>query len=170
MSTRCLYGFKKDGKIKLMYNHSDSYPSGFGQRIVLFIRENTIEELNEICNKIRLVNRKELPTDKDIYEMIEKNIYYKRDDRILNWENIFWINDTFLQYYKENFFCIPDFSDWLYELEDYLYIINLDTNKFEIYKMRLSNDEKDANDEYEKYKLLRNFDLDKIPKNWELII
>ena len=134
MSTSCLYGFKKDGKVKLMYNHSDSYPSGFGKDVVLFIRENTLKELNEICDKTKLVNRKELPNDKDIVEMIEKHIYYKEDGEILNWEDIFWSNDTFLHYYKKDFFAMPDFSAWLSGCQDYLYIINLDTNKFEVYK------------------------------------
>ncbi len=168
MSTRCLYGFKKDGILKLMYNHSDSYPSGFGKDIVLFIRENTLEELNEICDKVKLVNRKELPTDKDIMEMIEKHIYYKDNGEILNWEDIFWSNGKFLHYYKKDFFTMPDFSEWLSGLQDYLYIINLDLNKFEVYKMRLSNDKEDENSEFEDYKILKKFDLENIPKDWEI--
>ena len=167
MSTSCLYGFKKDGKLKLAYNHSDSYPNGFGKQVVLFVRENTLEELNEICNKIKLVNRKELPNDNDIKEMIEKNIYYKNNEVILNWEDIFWVNDTFLYYYKKDFFAMPDFSEWLSGCQDYLYIINLDINKFEVYKMKFSDETKDVNSEFEKYKLLKKFDLENIPKDWE---
>lgn len=33
MSTRCLYGFTKDGDFKLAYNHDDSYPRGFGKSL-----------------------------------------------------------------------------------------------------------------------------------------
>ena len=33
--TRCIYGFKKNGKLKVYYNNSDSYPNGFGKNIVL---------------------------------------------------------------------------------------------------------------------------------------
>ena len=31
MSTCCLYGFKKNGKVKLAFNGSDSYPKVLGK-------------------------------------------------------------------------------------------------------------------------------------------
>lgn len=37
MSTRGAVGFVVDGKLKLAYNHSDSYPSGLGQDVVDFL-------------------------------------------------------------------------------------------------------------------------------------
>ncbi|MBR3002518.1 MAG: hypothetical protein IKF38_03005 [Clostridia bacterium] len=128
MSTSCIYGFKKNEKLKLMFNISDSYPSGFGKDIVLFIRENTLEQLNEICDNITLKDRKDFPNDREINEMKEKNIYYEHNEKILNWDDIFWINDTFLNYYKNDFYVIPDYQEWLDGLHDYLYIINLDNN------------------------------------------
>ena len=39
MSTRGAVGFAVDGKLKLAYNHSDSYPSGLGQDVVDFMSE-----------------------------------------------------------------------------------------------------------------------------------
>lgn len=75
-----------------------------------------------------------------------------------------------MHYNKKVFFIIPDFSDWLSGLQDYLYIINLEQNKFEIYNMNLSMEEKDINSEFENYKILKKFGLDNIPKDWEMNI
>lgn len=136
----------------------------------MFIRENTLEQLNEICDNIKLVNRKDLPKDEDIAEMINKRIFYKDGDNILTWDRIFFANYTILYYYKKDFFTMPNFSDFLEDLMDYLYIINLDKNKFDVYKMKLSDERKDEEDEgdlFKKYKLLKSFDLNNIPRDWE---
>lgn len=45
MSTRGLYGFRKDGIDKCTYNHSDSYPEQLGRRILTFCKNNTAENL-----------------------------------------------------------------------------------------------------------------------------
>ena len=37
MGTRGLWGFRKDGKDKLTYNHFDSYPDCLGHTIVEFL-------------------------------------------------------------------------------------------------------------------------------------
>ena len=99
---------------------------------ILFYRENTIDELNVICDKLRLVNRKDYPNDADIKEMIEKGIYYHDEDKIFEWDRIAWENETFMEYYKKDFYVLPDYSDWLEGPQDYLYIINLDNNTFDV--------------------------------------
>ena len=102
--------------------------------------------------------------------MINKRIFYKDGDNILTWDRIFFANYTILYYYKKDFFTMPNFSDFLEDLMDYLYIINLDKNKFDVYKMKLSDERKDEEDEgdlFKKYKLLKSFDLNNIPRDWE---
>ena len=54
MGTRGLYGFRKNGKDKITYNHWDSYPEGLGQNVLNFVKETSIEELNSIYDKIIL--------------------------------------------------------------------------------------------------------------------
>jgi hypothetical protein len=39
MSTRGLYGFVADGELRVVYNHSDSYPDALGEDVVRFARE-----------------------------------------------------------------------------------------------------------------------------------
>lgn len=66
MGTRGTYGFRKDGVDKLTYNHFDSYPSYLGEKIVSFCYEHSIEEFNELFDKIVLVNESEKPTPEQI--------------------------------------------------------------------------------------------------------
>ena len=46
--------------------------------------------------------------------------------------------------------------------------MSIGRNKFEIYTMKLSKEEKDIKSEFENYKLLKKFDLENIPKDWEM--
>ena len=62
---------------------------------------------------------------------------------------------------------MPDYSSSLKWGPDYLYIIDLDINKFEVYERFFSN-EKDINSKIDKYKLLKSFNLENIPKTWDI--
>ena len=68
MSTRGCYGFRKNGIDKLTYNHCDSYPDCLGRIMVGFCKETSIEEMNEIFDRIILVNAESKPTKKQIEE------------------------------------------------------------------------------------------------------
>ena len=48
MSTRGIYGFRKNGEDKLTYNHYDSYFSYLGENIINFVKETPIHEVNKI--------------------------------------------------------------------------------------------------------------------------
>ena len=57
MSTRGLYGIRKNGVDKCTYNHSDSYPSWLGRKVLEFCANNTIENLDYLktfccCKKL----------------------------------------------------------------------------------------------------------------------
>ena len=56
MSTSGVYGFIKDGVEKLGHNHYDSYLEGLGISIVKFIRETSKEEMEQIFEKIIIVD------------------------------------------------------------------------------------------------------------------
>lgn len=148
--TSCTYGFYKNGIYKVDYNNSDSYPDGFGKIFVAFIRENTIDELNELFEKAYLVNRKATPSEEDFAMLKAKGMEI---DKNYTWEIVSLANYKFLEYYKCDVYFIPDFSDWM-DYQDWKYIINLDNNTFDIYKF--------------KNKFVKSFQLDNIPRDWNL--
>jgi len=170
MATRCLYGFKKGNDYKLAYNHMDSYPSGFGKEFVSFIRENTLSELEDLYEKIVLVDRNELPNDNQIKLLIDKKMYYKDDGKILNWEEIFYENGTILEYYTKDFYIMPSYNDWIDGGFDYIYIINLDKKTFQVYRYSSSSEDKVIEDNldcnFPSDALEKEFPLEKIPKDW----
>lgn len=53
MGTRGLCGFRVDGQDKLMYNHSDSYPSGLGVDVFNFVRG--LKSVKEAAAKARSI-------------------------------------------------------------------------------------------------------------------
>ena len=166
MATNCLYGFKKKGNLKLDYNHFDSYPEGFGNKVVLFIRENTIEELNDIYDNIRLVSSKNYPSDEEIKILEEKNMFYKDSSGLLKWDEILSANGGFLSTYKVPLPYMCDYSHYLEGVPDYLYIIDLDENKFKVYHMCF--DENKVCKDFKKQELIMEFELNNIPKDWNI--
>ena len=143
MSTRGLYGIKKDGEIKATYNHWDSYPSNLGKNIVEFCSNNTIEQLNEFFDLIELVDEDTKPTDEQIKYCVDAGYYNEHvsnestDDwycllhglmgdfdeyqgLIDNFKHIYMIDN--IDFIKDSLFC------------EYAYIINLDTEMLEFYE------------------------------------
>lgn len=56
MSTRGAWGFRKDGKLKITYNHCDSYPTWLGVRIAEFVKYTGTEDMIQIFDRIQMVN------------------------------------------------------------------------------------------------------------------
>lgn len=56
MSTRGLWGFRKNGQDLLTYNHSDSYPSWLGKHICQFISDLMDEELDKFPDMLEPVD------------------------------------------------------------------------------------------------------------------
>lgn len=71
MSTRGLYGFRKNGQDKLTYNHWDSYPENLGKKILDYCRHTSIKDLNDVCDAIVLVEEDSKPTTKMIQHCIK---------------------------------------------------------------------------------------------------
>lgn len=103
MSTRGYVGIRKNGEDKGGYNHYDSYPDGLGVSILKYIKNNTLESLEEDFNKITL----------------EK--YNTREDA--------WTYGDCLNVNMN--VCNEFLYDSLFY--EYAYIINLDTNMLEFY-------------------------------------
>jgi hypothetical protein len=83
MGTRGVVGFHRGGEDKIMYNHFDSYPECLGRDTINFIRETSIEEMNEIFERIIMVEMSSVPNTEQIEEC-EK--YY--DSRVSTGEKL----------------------------------------------------------------------------------
>ena len=75
MSTRGLYGFRKNGQDKTTYNHSDSYPDGLGEEIVTFCSQNPIETMEKIYDNIEMINEDTQPTKEQIKWCVDAGYY-----------------------------------------------------------------------------------------------
>lgn len=142
MGTRGIYGLRKNKKDKTSYNHYDSYPSCLGDQMFDYIKRHSIEEMNELYDRLILVdeNKKisELTEEErngleilfsydDKDELIDEDMYsllrnfqgdlekYDRNSTV----NIMCDSKNFI---KDSLFC------------EYGYIINLDTNTLEVFK------------------------------------
>lgn len=174
MSTRGVYGFRKSGKDKLSYNHSDSYLEGLGKKIVGFIKSSTIKELNQICDAIILVQSDSIPTDKQV-----KECYQWYNGKVAECTPYYWyclLNKAQgdLNAFRQGLRYMLDDRDFIKESLScqYGYIINLDKNVLEVYVglQRIPNINRYAcePDEYGYYncKLQHEFPLTNIPDNW----
>ncbi len=142
MSTRGLYGLRKNGIDKYTYNHFDSYPSGLGRNVLEFCAENDVNKLSKLFNNIELVYKNETPTKDQIdickrEEWADFSVSSGRDDEwycllrhlqgnfkeyskaIENDKKVFMTNDA--HFIKDSLFC------------EYAYIINLDDEVLEFF-------------------------------------
>ena len=143
MSTRGYLGLKKNGELKGMYNHFDSYPSGLGVYIVDTLNgidsKDRIKVLNDTYDFIQLVDEDSKPTkeqiklckDSDVANFI---VSTKSED---DWYCLLRETQGNLKVYIDkvipymlngnNFISDTLFCEWYY-------IINLDTNKLEVHE------------------------------------
>lgn len=66
MSTRGFVGFVADNTEKIAYNHSDSYPSGLGLDLLVWLRSADIAAVRQQVAALRVVPADSEPTDDDI--------------------------------------------------------------------------------------------------------
>ena len=104
MSTRGAVGIRFNNVDKIGYNHFDSYPSGLGDSILMFLKDKSIEELKELYNKIELCEN----SSNDVWDFLHNKI-----------NEIFPDCSSFMY---DSLFC------------EYAYIINLDEGVLEYYR------------------------------------
>ena len=178
MSTRGLYGFRKNGVDKLTYNHSDSYPNGLGWSVVKFIKAHSPEQLNTLYDRIVLVKEDQKPTPEqktfcvraglynetastrstDDWYCLLRNLQGNMDEysRLLAVEDIpIYMIDSH-EFIKDSLFC------------EYAYIVNLDDNILEFYigfQERPDENNRygaDSDEGYYPCKLVRSFPFEDI--------
>ena len=135
MGTRGLYGFRKNGEDKLTYNHFDSYPDYLGRIMVEFCKSTSIKEMNEIFDRIVLVDENGKPTKKQITECIE---YYNGNvssQKVEDWYCLLREAQGNPNVYKHGLKYMVDNQGFIKDslFCEYAYIINLDTNSLEFY-------------------------------------
>lgn len=135
MGTRGCYGFRKNGIDKLTYNHFDSYPDGLGRDVVKFCKETSIEEMNEIFDRIILIDENSKPTAEQIVECMK---YYNGDVSTRTQEDWYCLlreTQGNLSVYKNGLKYMIDNNDFIKDslFCEFAYIINLDTNCLEFW-------------------------------------
>jgi len=109
-----IYGFKKNEEEKITYScEEDSSLKSFGKKIVKFIKELSIDELNRIFDQTIIV---------DLETCIGKHII----------ENISSKDLSCPQTYKHEPNYIATVNSFF--LFDWVYLINLDSNSLEVYR------------------------------------
>lgn len=135
MSTRGCYGFRKNGVDKLTYNHFDSYPDELGRTMVEFCKATSIPELNEIFDKLILVDESAKPTAEQIKEC--KQYYDGNVSRktVEDWYCLLRNAQGDLDAYKSGLKYMIDGCDFIKDSFwcEYAYIINLDTEELEFW-------------------------------------
>lgn len=140
MSTRGYLGIKKKGELKGQYNHFDSYISGLGKDIVEYLnslnKDNMIEILDKTFDYIELVDEDSKPTREQVLECkqyCDLNVSEKSTD---DWYCLLRDTQGNLEIYvDEQCKYMLNGNDFLEDETfcEYGYVINLDTNKLDIY-------------------------------------
>lgn len=135
MSSRGVYGFRRNGVDKITYSHSCSYPTILGESILKFIKSTPVEEMDSIFEKIIMINEENKPTKEQIEECKEYFDSSIRDNNIEDWYCLLRKSQGTLMPYKEDLKYMIDSEDFIKSsLQcEWGWIINLDTNQLEVY-------------------------------------
>jgi hypothetical protein len=180
MGTRGAVGFYKkiNGRAihKVAYNHFDSYPSGLGDGVLKMISERSIDDLNEMFDKITMVNENKKPNAKQVKRCKELGLVNLgvSSQSVDDWYCILRNAQGSLESYADVGFMGDGFSfmgDSLFC--EWAYIINLTDNTLEVYegfqrskpKGRYSRRGKNS-DGYYWVGLVASYPLDEIPQEF----
>lgn len=175
IGTRGCYGFYRDGTNKLTYNHFDSYPEYLGYNVVEFIRDTSIEEMNQIFDQIVMVNEDSPATKKQIDECLKWYDSSISTGALDEWYVLLRRAQGDLFAYKKGLRFMIDNSEFMKDslFCEWAYVINLTTNKLEIYRGFQKKPQKNRYytrkqicKGYYNVKLVIEFPLDNIPDDW----
>lgn len=136
MGTRGVFGFHKDGKDKITYNHYDSYPMGLGNDVKAFISNHSVEEMNQLFKRLKVVSNKKPPTAEQIKECKKFTDLSVSDQSTKDWYCLLHGAQGNLEAYFEGLNYMEDNSKFLKDslFCEWGYVINLTTNRLEIYR------------------------------------
>lgn len=158
MGTRGLWGFTKGGENKWTYNQFDSYLESLGIKVFKFCKKTSIKELNEIFDKIILVQYGDKVDEKWKFQYGK---YYKDVDLEgrESWYSLLRKTQGKPELYKKDLCHMFNGQDYFGTTGIYYaYIIDLDNNKLKVYKNFINSKDKEMD-------LICKFDLNDLPDN-----
>ena len=150
MGTRGIFGLRKNGKDKCSYNHWDSYPSCLGETMVEYIQTHTLEEMNNLYDKLIMVDEDFRTSQFTKFQREKYKNFMKKEDffshrygEVCTSEDITMYQ--FLHEFQGNLKKYDEFPeiDLMIDSQNFIknslfcewgYIINLDDNTLEIWK------------------------------------
>ncbi len=178
MGTRGCWGFYRQGRSanKLTYNHMDSYPEFLGENVVNFIKDTPVSLLNQIFDKIILVDNETRPSDKEIMECSKYSNTDVSTGSLHDWYCLLREAQGEPNLYKEDLRYMIDNGEFIKDslFCEWAYVINLDTNELEIYQgFRKKPNTRDnryriikPSNGYYACEMIISFPLSEIPDNW----
>ena len=176
MSTRGVWGFRKNNEDKLMYNHGDSYPTYLGKEVFEAIKEYKVEDMKSAFDRMTAVDEDKKPTKNELKELAYNYRHEMSKCDSESWYvalreaqgNLVAYIVNKLPYYinSNNFIYDSLFCEWGY-------IINLDDNTLEVYtgfntkesnQGRYASVSKDENHEYYGCTLIKVYTFNEIKK------
>ena len=137
MGTRGTYGFRINGKDKLAYNHWDSYQEGLGNTMLEFLRSMSGDDLRVAAKGLQLIDEDKPPTAAQIKQCKKAGTVNLgvSEGKETDWYcllreaqgdlsallKVGFMADSG-KFIEDGLFC------------EWSYIINLDTNRLEVYK------------------------------------
>lgn len=174
MGTRGAYGFYKDGKDKITYNHYDSDPEWLGKEIVKFCRTTDQETMNIIFDRIIMVDEDSTPSKEQIKETagyFNENVSTGRQE---DWYSLLRGSQGSLEDYKDDLRYMIDNAEFMKDslFCEWAYIINLTDGLLEVYRGFQKTPQKNRYYKawgrgYYNVALLVAFPLNDIPEDWE---
>ena len=140
MSTRGLYGIRKNGVDKCTYNHCDSYPDWLGKEVLLFCNSHTKEELSKLFDLIELVDKHSRPAPEQLKYYKESGYANSNLSFDASWDDVLFELEGNFEAYSEmlktnRIIYMTDYIDFIKDslFCEYAYIINLDEEVLEFY-------------------------------------
>ena len=74
MGTRGAIGFRINEEDKISYNHSDSYPTSLGVKVMEFVKATPDEDMRKMAKRIKMVKQDKKPTKKQIQTCMKAGV------------------------------------------------------------------------------------------------
>ena len=155
MGTHGVVGVVKNGQTKATYNHFDSYPEGMGVTVLKDVKNCDLEKARENFDKIKLIEDDEDTPPKELLKLYSEYGNpgvrgLSTNTEIKNWYQLLrkaqgtlkpFLNGTITHMIDSAYFAKSPSCEWAY-------IVNLDTEKFEVWSY---------------HKLIKQYDLHDLP-------
>ncbi len=135
MGTRGAFGLRKNGEDKLSYNHFDSYPDYLGRSLMHEIKDVSVESLNKVFDNIVMVQSDGKATPEQIEECKQWGDTGVSTGDLEDWYCLLRNAQGSLNPFLDGLKYMLDSGDVMASDSwcEWGYIVNLDTNMFEVY-------------------------------------